>query len=594
MSIRRRKKAIGKVVKLLNLATSTNSSESSMALRHAESIIFQNGLCQNEIPMYQLCDRGMLFKVSWSGTPRHAKVERPTVNTESFAQRRFSEKPVDSSKAYAHARTILDDLEESLDPIDVEPRSAECSSVSEEGDVNADKVNQVEPEQMQATQDFDVESVKSDDADVRSEPQSCVVDDVDGQACDESVSANFDATIQESFQSSESDSAVNPEPQSTVSPEPQMNPSEEQASAERFYSYDNVINAANAFRPTGEQFKETLRNQYASSNPDVPFEDDSYWSKVHGMLVDFDESEVLVEIDGLESQLELAQEALKAKRIERAEVEQEELRERTERARIEQSFEEAIERAFQARARAYEAWEAKRAQMRVDSMRAEQDAQQGYSELSDRLNGFKEQYAQHLQLKEDYRAAKIMHELRRHLALAARGDEQAAVSYDTVIRIMQDSGLSLRDLEFSDIRNKSLFIRLLERESAQISDVHQRELYTEEMLDKFLMMSRQEQASKPSENPIERVERLLKSIGGVSHFESQKVIEQVLQLMESHQISVRDLNYGCINKYSVFICLINWEAEQIHSLTEREQFTTSILEEYVQHSVTNPRSSQKA
>ncbi|MEC8482543.1 MAG: hypothetical protein VXY99_01890, partial [Pseudomonadota bacterium] len=186
------------------------------------------------------------------------------------------------------------------------------------------------------------------------------------------------------------------------------------------------------------------------------------------------------------------------------------------------------------------------------------------------------------------------HELRRHLALAAKGDEQAAQSYDTVIAIMSESELSLRDLEFSDIRNKSLFIRLLEREAAQISDVHDREMYTEEMLDKFLMASRQSQPSKASENPIERVERLLKSIEGVGHFESQKVIEQVLALMESHQVSVRDLDYGCINKYSVFICLINWEAEQIHSLSEREKFTSSILEEYVQYSVTNPRSSQKA
>ena len=59
-------------------------------------------------------------------------------------------------------------------------------------------------------------------------------------------------------------------------------------------------------------------------------------------------------------------------------------------------------------------------------------------------------------------------------------------------------------------------------------------------------------------------------------------------------IGIMILNYSCINKYSVFICLINWEAEQIHSLTEREKFTSSILEEYVQHSVMNPRSSQKA
>lgn len=583
MSIRRRKKAIGKVVKLLNLATSTNSSESSMALRHAESIIFQNGLSQGEIPMYQLCDRGMLFKVNWSGTPRHAKVERPAAATESFAQRRFSEKPADASRAYANARTILDDVEEEYEEQEAaEHDFAESNTAAHEA--SADVQSDTFAEQT---------ATESSLAGEQEESQDKAVDDSLTEEASDMSSENMDDLSQPI---ADEQTANTSDTQTDQSSEPQMNAADEQAqtSEERFYSYDNVINAANAFRPSGEQFKETLRNQYSSSNPEVPFEEDSYWSKVHSMLVDFDESEVLVEIDGLEGQLEQAQEALKEKRDERAAVEQEELRERSERAQIEQSFEEAIERAYQARARAYEAWESKRAQMRVDSMRAEQDAQQGYSELSDRLQGFKEQYSQHLQLKEDYRAAKIMHELRRHLALASRGDEQASLSYDAVISIMQDSGLSLRDLEFSDIRNKSLFIRLLERESAQISDVHQRELYTEEMLDKFLMMSRQEQQAKPSENPIERVERLLKSIEGVGHFESQKVIEQVMQLMGAHQISVRDLNYACINKYSVFICLINWEAEQIHSLSEREQFTTSILEEYVQHSVTNPRSSQKA
>ena len=567
MSIRRRKKAVNKVVKLLNLATSTNSSESSMALRHAESIIFQNGLSQGDIPMYQLCDRTMLFKVSWNGTPRHIKTERPSATTESFTQRRFSEKPTEASRSYAGAKTILDDIADDL----VATKEDECKE-----QVRADVKES--PEHFDGDANlFSTESSNEDPmAEVGEESQpEAKADEMDGYCGHNEDTVGTDELQEEmKHQNDELNDVADQE--------------------ERFFSHDNVINAANAFRPSGEQFKETLRNQYASSNPDVPFEQDAYWSKVHGLLMDFDESEVLVEMDGLESQLTLAQEALKAKRSERAAVEQEELKERTERARIEQSFEEAIERAFQARAVAYEAWESKRAQLRMDSMRAEQDAQQGYTELTERMSSCKEQYAQHLQLKEDYRAAKIMHELRRHLALAAKGDEQSIQSYDMVINIMSESDLSLRDLEFSDIRNKSLFIRLLEREAAQIPDVHEREVYTEEMLDKFLLASRQEQPAKNSENPIERVERLLKSIEGVGHFESQKVIEQVLKLMESHQVSVRDLDYGCINKYSVFICLINWEAEQIHSLTEREKFTSSILEDYVQYSVTNPRSSQKA
>ncbi len=570
MSLRRKKKAIGKVVKLLNLATSTNSSESSMAFRHAEAIILQNGLNQGDIPMYQLCDRTTLFKVSWSGPPRHAKTATNTVSTsDHVSQRRFSEKPVDPQKAYANAKTILDD-----------------DSVDFESEVDFSNQSEGNAQQAAACEDSVTEQSKSQDSGDES-----VAEQVAAEPELESVDDPMDS-VEPAEELNED--VICEEVEMEASKDPDDIHAESAVAEDRFATHDNVIDAAQAFRPSGEAFKETLRNQYASSNPDVPFEQDGYWSKVHDRLMDFDESTIQSEIQGLESQLILAQESLSARRAQRAAIELEEQKERSERARIEQSFEEAIERAFQARARAYEAWETERSELRISSLRAEQDAQQGFEELNAKLEGCKEQYTQHVQMKEDYRAAKIMHELRRHLSLAAKGNDSAKESYDAVITIMTESGLTLRDLEFSDIQNKSLFIRLLERESAQVSDVHEREVYTEEMLDKFLMASRSKAEPKVSENPVERVQRMLKSIEGVSQFESQKVIEQVLRLMEAHQISVRDLNYGCINKYSVFVSLINWEAEQIPSLTERENFTSSILEEYVQYSVRHPHSSQKA
>ena len=73
MSIRKRKKVIQKVVKLLNLATSNNPSESTMALRHAESLIRQYEIAQKELPILQLCDRSMLYRVSWGVVPRYHK-----------------------------------------------------------------------------------------------------------------------------------------------------------------------------------------------------------------------------------------------------------------------------------------------------------------------------------------------------------------------------------------------------------------------------------------------------------------------------------------------------------------------------------------
>lgn len=548
MSIRRRKKAIGKIVKLLNLATSTNSSESTVALRHAESLIREYSIAQRELPILQLCDRSMLYKVSWGGAPpRFVKEERIDVPVkESVYQRRFSEKVVDPNKAYASVRTILDDMREGLVDEQAAPdpfAQAAKSSVFERDE--ADNIKPTGSEQETALEQ----------------------DDVDSNVPEEKVTDQMENLHMETAQ--EASSEVNKS--STASA-----------------SFDNVINAAKAFRPDVQGFADTLRTQYSTSDPAIPFSEDKYWSKIYERLADFDEAKIKSDMDSLKQQLQLAEETLQIKKRYRLEQEQEELQERSERARIEQSFEEAMERAFQARARAYETWERERSAIRLSSLRGEQEALHGFESLSQSLTHHEESFKQHLQRKEDYRAAKIMHELRRHLALAVSSREESSNSYETVLNIMEENTLSLKDLEFSDIKNKSLFIRLLERETALIDDVHQREQYTEDMLDKFLTASVSKKESKASENPLQHIQRLLVAANEGGQFETQKNLEQVVHLMGSNGISVRDIGYDFIKKYSVFIRLINWEAESISSLTEREAFTAGILEEYVQHSVQAP------
>ena len=150
------------------------------------------------------------------------------------------------------------------------------------------------------------------------------------------------------------------------------------------------------------------------------------------------------DIEALNQQLLLAQENLQLKKKKRYEHEQNEVQERSERARIEQSFEEAIERAFQARAKSYEAWESSCTKVRMERLKEEQEAVQGYDAISHSLAKNKESFRQHLQRKEDYRAAKIMHELRRHLVLAVSAGAEATASYEKVIDIMSNNGLSLR------------------------------------------------------------------------------------------------------------------------------------------------------
>lgn len=561
MSISKRKKAIQKVVKLLNLATSTNSSESVMALRHAESLIRQYQVAQRELPILQLCDRAMLYRVSWGGaTPRYQKEATVKSSSEgSVYHRRFSEKDSDPSRAYESARTILDDMDLSgFHNADISPHDSIFASGEK---VNGEKVCVNNSDQMAFCMDAQPEEVESNF-------------ELD---CDDVGENNMTA------ESVQEDVVV-------AAGEGNENRSDGSAS---YTSSDNVINATKAFRPGNHEFTETLKTQYATSDPNVPFMEDDYWSKVYEKLADFDETKIQTDIEALDKQLLLAQENLQFKKQRRYEHEQEELQERAERARIEQSFEEAIERAFQARAKSYEAWENSCTKIRMARLRDEQEAVQGYDAVSHALLKNKESLKQHLQRKEDYRAAKIMHELRRHLVLAVSVGENATASYEKVIDIMSENDLSLKDLEFSDIKNKSLFIRLLERESALISDVHAREAYTEEMLDKFLTSNLTKKESRASENPIQHIQRLLIAASEGGQFETQKNLEQVIYLMETNDISVRDIGYGFIKKYSVFIRLINWEAERIASLPEREKFTAQILEEYIQHSVQKPKSDRE-
>ncbi|QUX96008.1 hypothetical protein C0J08_11590 [Marinomonas sp. CT5] len=559
MSISKRKKAIQKVVKLLNLATSTNSSESVVALRHAESLIRQYQIAQRELPILQLCDRSMLYRVSWGGAaPRYVKesVEK-TTNESSVYQRRFSEKRVDPERAYESARTILDDMDFSHFQ-KMDSSSSGCNVPENHADSFSSDVEEFDLTDHAEVNDEELASGADAVSSAVGEDEVAVEDIVDGDDVLETV-------VQEDVLDSSA----------------------------TYTSNDNVIDAANAFRPCKQEFSETLKTQYATSDPNVPFSEDDYWTNVYEKLVDFDEVKIQAEIDALSKQLLLAKENLQAQKLKRYEHEQNEIQERAERARIEQSFEEAIERAFQARAKSYEAWEENCTKVRMSRLRDEQEAVQGYDAVFDALEKNKESYQQHLQRKEDYRAAKIMHELRRQLVLAVSVGEDATSSYERVIDIMETNGLSLKDLEFSDIKNKSLFIRLLERESALISDVHEREAHTEEMLDKFLTSSLTKKESRASENPIQHIQRLLVAASEGGQFETQKNLEQVIHLMDANGIGVRDIGYGFIKKYSVFIRLINWEAERITSLPEREKFTTQILEEYIQHSVQKPKSERE-
>lgn len=613
MSIRRRKKAISKVVKLLNLATSSNSSEATMALRHAETIVRQNSISRSEVPLSALCDPITLNKVKWVGksqpysnyTPKYAR-------TSSAAEKQFNEKPVDTAHSYAGARTILDEeyvSEPEYDPIKEaakasEEREAEkqrkqaekikaekarkAAQLQEEQALKAEK-EKAEKERLQAAAELQAERERLELERYAARAQQKMEQEQAALAEQSAAEAEMPETaeLQENVANAveEKVETIVEMDEGSEDMTADVAATDDDALMSASLSADNVINAASAFRPEGVVFSKRLKDQYAASDPTVPFEDDVYWQKVATQLSDFDEQKVQLSMESIESQLLLSKESLAEKRQLRLAAEQEELSERAERARIELSFEEAIERAFQARAKAYEAWEKQRSEIRVECLRSEQEAQHGFEELTQDLDRVKADYQQHIKRKQDFHAAKIMHELRCHLALAVSVTGEGKGSFDKVVSIMSEAGLTLKDLEFSDIKNKSLFIRLLERETALIEDVVARESHTEDMLSKFLSSTLTKREPVKTENPLQQIEKLLSSASLGSQFEAQKSIEQAFHLMELHGISVRDIDLTKITKYSVFVRLLNWEAEKIPSLTEREKFTASILEEYVTSSI---------
>ena len=623
MSIRRRKKAISKVVKLLNLATSSNSSEAQMALRHAETIVRQSSISRSEVPLSALCDPATLNKVTWSGQSQsHSGYTPKYARTSSAAQSRFNEKPTDTSNSYAGAKTIFDEeftVEPEFDPIkeavqsnferelEIQRKEAERKKAAQErkdAELKRLEEERIAKEQAelalkQARDKAEKERLKAAAA-LQAERERQEIEQYAAQAQlkmeqeraqqlereKESIKHVESAQTEHEAQLDNIDKSLNHPEESVESMSVEaVDVKKDDVFTATSSVTDNVINATNAFRPEGFVFNKRLREQYAASDPAIPFEEDEYWAKVRSQLESFDETKVQLDIESIEGQIGLSKESLAQKRQLRLAAEQEELSERSERARIELSFEEAIERAFQARAKAYEAWEKQRSEIRVDCLRAEQEAQQGYEELTQDLDRVKADYKQHMKRKEDFHAAKIMHELRCHLALAVSVGGEGEGSFEKVVDIMSEAGLSLKDLEFSDIKNKSLFIRLLERETALIDDVVARESHTEDMLSKFLSSTLTKRESVKTENPLQQIEKLLNTASLGSQFEAQKSIEQAFYLMEVNGIGVRDIDLTKITKYSVFVRLLNWEAEKISSLTEREKFTASILEEYVTSSI---------
>ena len=95
-----------------------------------------------------------------------------------------------------------------------------------------------------------------------------------------------------------------------------------------------------------------------------------------------------------------------------------------------------------------------------------------------------------------------------------------------------------------------------------------------------------------AKNPIHLVEKLLVAASSGGQFEAQKNLEQVFHLMKGNGISVKDIDLSCITKYSVFVRLLNWEAEQIPSVQDRERFTAGVLEDYVAKSIDGDHKAQ--
>ncbi len=532
MANNKRSKALNRVIKLLNLATSDVDHEADLALNHAHSVIYSHNIQREEIDPDKLCDGSVLAQIDWFGdwTDRpepidpwelKAELEMDAENHQPYVIR---EKNTWLEKQQGRAEQ--DDHKDAPTPC-----AAQDTAEAEQPDAQLD--SGIVPDKQQ-DESFEAEHPPSFDDIVESgafmmferEPSPLATRPLGDQIDAEALSLTADTDAQ-------ADSAM------TI-----------------------IIDDSLAEVEQASDYPATVPLDIDADQ--LPLDEDS-----------FDESDARTRLVDVIGRIIAAKDCYTAYRDEREQGDLSEEEEKAIRIRNEIEAEEAAERAFRERAEAQLIWEASMHELRQDRRHREQDALKKLRSLRDEHEDLKKRLATHETWKAEQARLALLDEISSQLQVAAEHIADAEnPALTRALFLMDDNELTLTDLPLARIHHKSIFMQLLEREARTLSTSKERERFTQKLLSEYLAVYH-----PPTIDLAGKVLELLKvASSGVENAEA--AFEDAKEILQRNSMSIRDLEIGQIDQISLFVRLLNWEADKLLDMDAREHFTAKMLDKY--------------
>lgn len=557
MGTNKRRKALSRVVKLLNLATSDVNHEADLALTHAHSIIYNHNIKRYEIDRDLLCDRSVLELIDWYGDwePK-AKVKSEDAQTGVRTERKvfttfakgIREKNTFHEKADATKESVHEAAADiKNEPVEPEPERevvVDSDPVSEQSSTSFDRVS---PDEQEPSVYWDY------------------LTDSDEDVSDEEVIA--EAAPKADFAADEASVNGANGNQATSDLMDELY-GDESLTEGGYVAFD---------RQSAEYEKESLEAVVVET-VSQQFEADGYFSsdQLDVEALEQSEQEARDRLQQLEEQLKAAESNYAIVREEREQGDKDAETEKAIRIQAEIEAERAAERAFRLRAEAQQRWETEMRQLRQQRRQRERDALNRMKLLQAEQTGLEQSLVDYANRKAELQRLELIESISTHLQAAAEPEEDSAnQAFEEAVSLMENNRLGLTDLPLEQIYHKSVFIRLLERESSEIDNGKEREAFTEALLGRYL-----ELYHPPAVDLAEQVISLLKKAGSDDPLQADTAFAKAQDLLSANGMSIRDLDIGKIEQTSLFIRLLNWEADRLPDMGSREHFTAKMLDRY--------------
>lgn len=328
---------------------------------------------------------------------------------------------------------------------------------------------------------------------------------------------------------------------------------------------DDNPNSSQALTVTdsGQQLAEVISDDDHESDEEQP-EDSS-----------FDEGAARVRLAKVINRIIEAKDHYTACRDEREQGDLDEEEEKAIRIRAEIEAEEAAERAFRERAEAQLKWEAQMRELRQSRRHREQSALKQLRALRDEHEALKKRLAAHESWKAEQARLALLDEIANQLQIAAdhiADPENPAL--EMALELMDNNDLKLEDLPLTRIHHKSIFMQLLEREARTLNDRREREKFTQKLLSEYLAVYH-----PPTIDLAGKVLELLK-VASAGNENAEDAFRDAQDILAKNSMSIRDLDISQIDQISLFVRLLNWEADKLLDMDAREHFTAKMLDKY--------------